>query len=84
LGAVEQEVDLNPENAGRCHALMAPFVSHARKAGRAKPRPGRAAPARQDSAGIRAWAKECGIHINDRGRIPADVVAQYDAAATDH
>ena len=27
---------------------------------------------------IRNWAKERGLEINDRGRIPADIVAQYE------
>jgi Lsr2 len=29
---------------------------------------------------VRAWAKAEGIPVNDRGRIPASVVEQYEAA----
>jgi hypothetical protein len=29
---------------------------------------------------VRAWAKTEGIDVGDRGRIPADVVARYEAA----
>jgi hypothetical protein len=36
--------------------------------------------ARQHSSDIRAWAKQQGIAVNDRGRIPASVMAQYHAA----
>ena len=32
------------------------------------------------SGDIRAWAKDAGIEVSDRGRIPASVVAQYQAA----
>lgn len=84
LSAHEYEIDLNVKNASRFRAQMAPFVSHARKAGRGRQRPARTASVRHHSADIRAWAKEHGIHVNDRGRIPADVLKQCEAAATDH
>lgn len=81
LGAHEYEIDLNLRNADRFRAHMAPFVSYARRAG-----PGRQQRAvlRQNSADIRAWAKEHGIHVNNRGRIPADIVKQYEAVGTGH
>lgn len=81
FGAYDYEIDLNVENASRFRAQMAPFASHARKAGRARQRSAGPDSTRQHSAGIRAWAKDHGIHINDRGRIPADVLKQYQAAA---
>jgi hypothetical protein len=40
----------------------------------------RTAAHRQRSAGVRAWAKKMGIEVSDRGRIPAAVVARYEAA----
>jgi hypothetical protein len=40
----------------------------------------RTAAHRQHSASVRAWAKTMGIAVGDRGRIPADVVARYEAA----
>jgi hypothetical protein len=43
-------------------------------------RPGRSAAGRDQTAGIRAWAKDKGIQVNDRGRIPASVVKEYEAA----
>ncbi len=40
-----------------------------------------AAPASaQNTTEIRNWARENGIDIKDRGRVPADVVAKYQAA----
>lgn len=81
LGSAEYEIDLNAKNAGRFRKQLAPFIDHARKAGRAQPsRPARAASARQRAGHIRAWAKEQGIAVSDRGRIPANVTEQYDAA----
>lgn len=29
---------------------------------------------------IRAWAQSQGIAVNDRGRVPAEIVAAYEAA----
>jgi hypothetical protein len=40
----------------------------------------RTAAHRQRSADIRAWAKRSGIEVSDRGRIPAQVIAKYDAS----
>jgi len=44
-------------------------------------RAGRTAATRQRSGDIRAWAKDQGIAVSDRGRIPARVLEQYLAAA---
>ncbi len=38
------------------------------------------AASRQRSGDIRAWAKEHGLAVSERGRIPASVVEQYHAA----
>jgi len=81
IGGIEYEIDLSKKNAKRFRAGVAPFVEHARKAGRAPRRaPGRPSSARERSGEIRAWAKAAGIAISDRGRIPASVVEQYEAA----
>ena len=81
LGSTEYEIDLSKKNAAAFRRKIAPFIEHARKAGRGqRRRAGRAASSRERSAGIRAWAKEQGIAVSDRGRIPASVVEQYEAA----
>lgn len=80
LGAMEYEIDLNTKNASLFRTEMAPFLEHARKAGRGQRRPVRSS-RRQNSASIRAWAKEHGIQISERGRIPASVIQRYEAAA---
>ena len=81
LGGREYEIDLNAKNAGRFRSQLAPFIDHARpaSAGRRR-RPVRTAASRQRSAAVRAWAKQQGIELSDRGRIPASVVEQYQAA----
>ena len=82
LGGTDYEIDLSKKNASRFRRQISPYIEHARKAGRGpRRRPGRTASSREHSSDIRAWAKDQGIAVSDRGRIPASVVAQYEAAA---
>jgi hypothetical protein len=83
LDGENYEIDLTAANAEALRELLAPYLEGARRAapkrGRrkaAKPATGAATP----SALIRAWAAENGLTVNTRGRIPADVVAAYEAA----
>lgn len=60
------------------HNALEPFIAHARKVGGTR----RAARGRRsagtiDTHAVRAWAKEQGIEIKERGRVPANIVAQY-------
>ena len=81
LGSAEYEIDLSAKNATALRRQLAPFIEHARKAGRGpRRRTGRTASSRERSGEIRSWAKEQGIAVSERGRIPASVVEQYEAA----
>jgi Lsr2 len=83
LGPTEYEIDLSAANASRFRAQVAPFIAHARKAGGARrARAGRSAADRRASAEVRAWAKEHGVEISERGRIPTSVLEQYEKATT--
>jgi hypothetical protein len=80
----DYEIDLSTKNAAAFRRQLVPFLEHARKSGRAQPRrPGRTTVSRQRSGDIRAWAKDHGIAVSERGRIPASVVEQYQAATAD-
>jgi nucleoid-associated protein Lsr2 len=82
VGTTEYEIDLNHKNAAKLRARLAPFVGHARRVGRGQPRrAARTGASRQHSADVRAWAVGQGITISERGRIPASVTAQYEAAS---
>jgi len=82
IGGAEYEIDLSNKNATAFRRQLAPFVDHARKTGRGqRRRPGRSTSSRDRSGGIRAWAKSQGIAVSDRGRIPANVAEQYQAAS---
>jgi hypothetical protein len=79
VGGTAYEIDLNKKNARAFRKQVATFVEHARRAGRVQRR-SRTSSSRQRSGDIRAWANQQGIAVSGRGRIPASVVAQYDAA----
>ena len=81
LGGTDYEIDLNAMNAKEFRDQLARYIEHARRAGSGpRRRAARTSSSRQRSGGIRAWAKEQGIAVSARGRIPASVVAQYEAA----
>jgi hypothetical protein len=83
LGGSEYEIDLNKKNATAFRKQLAPYIEHARKAGRGQRRRSvRTSSSRERSGGIRAWAKDQGIPVSARGRIPASVVEQYEAATS--
>jgi hypothetical protein len=79
VGGTAYEIDLSKENAAAFRKQLAPFVEHARRAGQGQHRPHNSA-SRHRSGDIRAWAKQQGFVVRARGRIPAGVVAQYEAA----
>jgi hypothetical protein len=81
LGGAEYEIDLNAKNASAFRGQLALFATHARKVGaRQRRQATRTASSRERGGAIRAWAKDEGIKVSDRGRIPASVVEQYEAA----
>jgi len=83
LGAAEYEIDLNAANISRFREQLAPFIQRTRKGSRApRARPARTASDCRSSAEVRAWAMEHGIEISQRGRIPASVTEQYEAATS--
>jgi hypothetical protein len=82
LDGASYEIDLSTGNAGKLRKELASYVEHARKASApaARRRRARTGPGRERSAQIRAWAKQRGYKVNERGRIPANIVAEYEAA----
>ena len=72
------EIDLGPANRQRMQKALQPFIDAGRRAGRRKP--SRGASTRLKAAAIRAWAKDEGLDVAERGRISADVVRKYNAA----
>ena len=73
------EIDLNDKNAAKLRKTLAPYTDNGRKLnqtrGGKRASAGRSADG--DTAQIRAWAKENGFEVNDRGRVPADIKEAY-------
>ena len=77
----DYEIDLCSWHSDSFDETISRFAQYARKpAVRAPAFKRRTAAHRQHSASVRAWAKNMGIEVSDRGRIPAAVVAGYEAA----
>ncbi|MET9652095.1 MULTISPECIES: Lsr2 family protein [unclassified Streptomyces] len=78
------EIDLTTANADKLRGLLEPYTKSGRRTGgrsagtRGKGRV--AAGGSPDTAKIRAWAKENGYNVNDRGRVPAEIKAAYEDA----
>jgi hypothetical protein len=81
LDGRDYEIDLCERHSQKFDEVFNRFATRARKAtsrvGHAKRR---TSAHRKRSADIRAWAKDDGFSVSDRGRIPADVIARYDAS----
>lgn len=80
LAGSEFEIDLNEKNARKFRQQINPFLEHARRAGTKARAAGRGAASRRRTAAIRAWARERGLTVSERGRIPASITEQYQAA----
>ena len=78
---VSYEIDLTEKNRAKLEEDFAPYVQAARRTGRSRrPSASRQTGPRIDRAQIRAWAKENGLNVSERGRISAEVMQKYEAA----
>lgn len=92
LDGSSYEIDLNADNASAFRETFMQYVAAGRKLGgrtRSNPapaeRPARAAGRRTRPEGepdpkeVRAWAESQGIEVSKRGRVPANLMAQFSA-----
>jgi hypothetical protein len=82
IDGTSYEIDLSSENANKLRKELAVYIDHARKASgvSGRRRRSRTGPGRERSSEIRAWAKERGHKVSERGRIPAAIIAEYEAS----
>ena len=82
LDGVSYEIDLAPANRIRLADAVAPYIAAGRKVsrGRRGRAPRLAAGGRVDRLAVRAWAREAGLAVSERGRISTEVMSQYEAA----
>lgn len=72
----DYEIDLSSRNASKLRDVLAPYIGHARRGGGRKRNRGNG-PSPSD---IRAWARENGFTVPDRGRVSSQVREAYLAA----
>ncbi|MEV8145387.1 Lsr2 family protein [Specibacter sp. NPDC078709] len=82
LDGINYEIDLSAENAAALRESLSAYIASGRRVGgRAVRGRGPAAPkAGSDVAAIRAWARENGYTVQERGRIQAEIRDAYYAA----
>ena len=87
LDGVQYEIDLSEGHADELRGALALYIGHGRRAGgrRRSGSNGRAAASRSGGSGpsaaeIRAWARENGWDVPERGRVSAEVREAYAAA----
>jgi hypothetical protein len=75
------EIDLTEDNIAALRAALAPWIDAARPAGTGRfPSPRRGSGGEPSAAEVRAWAREAGLSVPERGRLPDQVREQYAAA----
>ncbi|MBT2597224.1 Lsr2 family protein [Arthrobacter sp. ISL-72] len=81
VDGVSYEIDLNDSHAAEIRAALRPYIEAGRKTstGRGRARAERSK-AHHSIAHVRAWAKERGMPVSDRGRVQADIVRKYETA----
>jgi hypothetical protein len=86
LDGVDYEIDLNDQHAGDLRNALSLYVGHARRTGGRRRKSSSSASSRGSSsdgpaaADIRAWARENGWDVPERGRVSAEVREAYAAA----
>lgn len=80
-GSKSYEIDLSAANKKKLEDALAPFIEAGRSNGGGRSNSGSSrAKSRSDLAAVRAWAKDNGHDVSERGRVPASVLDAYDAA----
>jgi hypothetical protein len=85
LDGTAYEIDLSTAHSAELHQALKPYIQRGRKvasSARSATRTRRRGNGVDglDTTAVRSWAKDQGLAINARGRVPADVVAKYRAA----
>ena len=85
IDGISYEIDLSAANADALRNGVAAYVAAARRVGgRSVRRTGavksRPAEQRVDLSDLRAWARDNGYQVSDRGRVSGEVRTAYEAA----
>lgn len=78
LDGVAYEIDLGTTNARAFRKALGVYCDKARKV-RSTASPKARPTKRTDLAAVRLWARDQGIEVSDKGRVPQSVLDAYDA-----
>ena len=84
LDGVSYEIDVSADNAEALREAIAPWIGHARRVGgrsgsrRSARSRDNGSGARASLADVRAWARENGFQVSDRGRISSEVMEAFE------
>lgn len=80
----EYSIDLSEANAEAFREAITPYLESATRVSSGAKKPARrptgkstSASSGVDTKAVRAWARENGFNVSERGRIPADVMTAY-------
>jgi hypothetical protein len=82
LDATDYEIDLSVAHGEELHKALEPYIAHARKTGARRGARSRRSTTAIDTHKVRDWAREQGMQIKERGRVPADIVEKYRQATS--
>lgn len=80
FGGVDYTIDLSKKNRSALEKALKPYLAAATRQTRRTGSRKSASTSKRDLGAVREWAKAQGIEVSARGRVPAKVVEQYDAA----
>jgi hypothetical protein len=80
VSGVDYSIDLNDKNVAKFEKAIAPFVQHGQRIGGRRQRGATVTKLAGNAKAVRSWAQANGYDIPDRGRIPGDIIAAYEAA----
>ena len=79
VDGVSYEIDLNEANAAELREAFQPWITHGRRvAGRRATGRRATGAASGNAAAIRAWARENGYEVSDRGRVSTEIREAYE------
>lgn len=80
VDGVDYEIDLSEANAEKLRSALTTWVEKSRRVGgRAKRGSANANASASEAPKIRAWAKENGYAVPERGRIPSEIREAYES-----
>jgi hypothetical protein len=75
------EIDVCSAHAKELQDTFVGYAEHSRRvSGGGRRRKVRTGPGRERSSEIRAWARQRGHKVSERGRIPASIIQEYEAS----